>query len=166
MRQIHEEIIDALSAASGGLSSPALRQRLSRRLSQPTLSRLLRVLRARGLVTVDGRARATRYHAVTRGELPALRSRRLHERVASRLLRDPALRASAAERLVMLREVNPHGQVYHDRWAELLSGPLPNLLRMMTERSDLGDAMRKESPFTTLVSAGERREVFDRLRVA
>ena len=54
MRQIHEEIIDALSAASGGLSSPALRQRLSRRLSQPTLSRHLSVLRARGLVTVEG----------------------------------------------------------------------------------------------------------------
>lgn len=164
MEQLHKEIVDLLSAAPDGLSSPQLRQQLSRHLSQPSLSRRLGTLRARGLVTVEGRARATRYHAMSRGDLPALRSLRLHELVASRLIRDPGLLSSARARLAKLRAVNAHGRPYHDRWAELLSGPLPRLLQIMTEKSDIADAMRKESPFTALVTPRERRNVFNNVR--
>jgi len=96
--------------------------------------------------------------------LSVLRSRRLHERAAHRLAGDPALREVARERLQKLRQVNPHGRVYHDRWQALLDGPLPRLLRAMTEASEQSDAMRQESPFTALVTAEERRRVFESIR--
>ena len=98
--------------------------------------------------------------------LSVLRSRRLHERAARRLAGDPALREVARERLQKLRQVNPHGRVYHDRWQALLDGPLPKLLRAMTETSEQCDAMRQESPLTVLVTAEERRRVFDSMRAA
>jgi hypothetical protein len=95
----------------------------------------------------------------------ALRSRRLHETVAARLRRDPCLIAAARARLDLLREVNPHGRIYHDRWQDLLDGPLPAVLRMLTEDSEIADAMRKESPFTALVTPADRRHVLESLRV-
>ena len=167
MRQTHaERVMRLLVAEPFGLSAPELRRRLSRRVSQPTLWRTLNVLRSEGLVTVEGRGRATRYHCSERTDLSALRSRRLHQGAARRLVADPSLRDVALERLRKLRKVNPHGRVYHDRWAALLGGPLSQLLRTMTEASEQSDALRKESPFSTLVTADERRRVFESIRAA
>ena len=90
----------------------------------------------------------------------ALRSRRLHAVVAVRVVRDPALRQRATHRLQVLRAVNPHGQVYHDRWEALLTGPLPALLRALADPSPDGIALRKESPLTVLVPSSERERVF------
>ncbi len=135
-------------------------------MSQSTLWRVLDGLRAEGRVAVDGRARATRYHAADGVDLPALRSRRLHQHVAQRLGQDPDLRNVARARLERLRQVNPHGRTYHDRWAALLDGPLPLLLRVLTEPSQASDDLRKESPFTVLVDAVERERIFRDLRVS
>jgi hypothetical protein len=95
-----------------------------------------------------------------RTDLTTLRSLQLHHYVAQRLARDPSLREVALERLQKLRQANPHGRIYHDRWAALLEGPLDQLLGTMTEVSEQADALRKESPFTALVSAEERLHVF------
>lgn len=151
-----------LAASPGGLRAPELRARLPVRISQPTLSRRLRELRDRGLVTTEGRARATRYHAAAPGRLAELRSRALHEAVAHRLARDPELLDSVRERLARLRRVNPHGHPYHDRWAALLDGPLPRLLRVLGEDSEAADDLRRESPFTVLADPDMRRRVFKR----
>jgi len=110
--------------------------------------------------------RATRYHATRRNDAPTLRSLRLHQCAARRLASDPALRELARERLQKLRRVNPHGRVYHDRWESLLDGPLPALLRTMTESSQQADTLRKESPLTVLVTPEERRRVFEAIRPA
>lgn len=163
-QKIEDGILALLSAAPSGLSAPELRALLARRISQPTLWRYLDALRAGGFVTVEGRARATRYHAAMRTGLAALRSRRLHESVAHRLARDPALRDIARSRLRKLRDVNPHGRLYHDRWEELLDSPLPILLRALTEDSEQADSLRRESPFTVLVEPAQRRSVFETLR--
>ena len=77
---------------------------------------------------------------------------------------DPEQRRVAHQRLQELRVANPHGRVYQDRWEALLGGPLPSLLRMMTETSEQADALRKESPFTILVTPDERRRVFTDVR--
>ena len=69
-----EQILALLGAAPEGLSALELRRRLKRKLSQPTLWRCLNALRSRGLLVVDGRARATRYR--TAGSPAGLRSRR------------------------------------------------------------------------------------------
>lgn len=161
-----EQVLRHLMVEPGGLRMPELIRRIRPRISQPTLWRVLDGLRAEGRIAVEGRGRATRYHATTRNDVAALRSLRLHQCAARRLASDPDLRRVARERLVKLRQVNPHGRAYHDRWNALIDGPLPALLRTMTEASEQADALRKESPFTVLVTPAERRRIFTDIRAA
>ncbi len=161
-----EQVLQLLVTEPLGLSEPEIRRRLRPRVSQPTLWRILAGLRSEGRVTVEGRARSTRYHGSARTDLPTLRSRRLHQRAAARLAGDPSLRDQVLARLQKLRQVNPHGRVYHDRWSALLEGPLQALLRTMTEESELADSLRKESPFTVLINAEDRRRIFESIRAA
>jgi len=158
---LEKRLLDLLLMQGDGLSATEILARLRPRVSQPTLWRALDSLRAQGALIREGKARATRYHARHRIDLPVLRSRRMHESVARRLLREPALRLQALERLDKLRAVNPHGRRYHDRWFELLQGPLPDVLRVMTEHSEAADALRKESPMSALVLPAERKRIFD-----
>lgn len=160
------QVLQLLLTESRGLAEPEIRRRLRPRISQPTLWRVLKGLRTEGRIAVEGQARATRYHAADRTDLPTLRSRRLHQHIAERLARDPSLRETAGLRLATLRQVNPHGRVYHDRWAQLLDGPLPVLLRTLTEASESSDDLRKESPFTVLADAAERERIFRSIRAA
>jgi hypothetical protein len=159
-----EQILQRLTVEPAGLSAPELMRRIRPRISQPTLWRTLDSLRAEGRIAAQGRARATRYHATARIDLPALRSLRLHQVAARRIASDPEQRAIAHRRLQKLRVVNPHGRVYQDRWETLLRGPLSSLLRTMTENSEQADTLRKESPCTVLVTQAERRRVFTDVR--
>jgi hypothetical protein len=88
-----------------------------------------------------------------------LHSRLLHEQVAAKLVRDPALKAQANKRLEFLRKANPAGRIYHERWAELLAADMPTLLRTMTENSERASRLRKESPFTPLYDPGLRKRL-------
>jgi hypothetical protein len=159
-------VLQLLLTEPQGLGEPEIRRRLRPRVSQPTMWRVLNELRTEGRVVVEGRARATRYHAAERIDLPTLRSRRLHRHVAERLARDPSLRDLVRARLERLRQVNPHGRVYHDRWAQLLDGSLPMLLCTLTEHSEPADDLRKESSFTVLADAAERERIFRTVRAA
>ena len=161
-----EKVLQQLMSEPAGLRAPEIMRVLRPRVSQPTLWRILDSLRSEGRVTVEGRGRATRYHAAERTGAAELRSLRMHQHVARRLAKDPALRSQALERLGQLRKVNPHGRVYHDRWAALLDAPIATLLRAMTEDSEQADALRKESPLTILVTPEERRRVFAATRAA
>lgn len=158
---LKNEILALLAAAPDGLNTPQILSGLESRISQPTLSRRLMDLRAQGRVAVVGKARATRYlYAGTRLELAAVRSRMLHERIARRVARDPALLNQVRKRLKQLSEVNPAGRVYHQQWGELLDADLPRLLRTMVAESEKSDALRKESPFTVLATREDRERVF------
>ena len=161
-----EQVLQLLVLEPAGLGAPELLHQIRPRISQPTLWRTLDRLRAEGRIAIQGRARATRYHATARIDLPALRSLRLHQVAARRLAVEPKLRETVLKRLCKLRETNPHGRVYQDRWNALLSGPLPSLLRTMTESSEQADVLRKESPLTVLVTPEERRRVFTDVRAA
>lgn len=161
-----EQVLRLLEVEPSGLRAPDLLRQMRPRVSQPTLWRVLDGLRSEGRVTVEGRGRATGYHAASQADVAALRSLRLHQCAARRLAKDPSLRSVVRERLAKLRKVNPHGRVYQDRWEALLDGPLPALLRTMTETSEQAEALRKESPLTVLVTSGERRQVFENVRAA
>lgn len=161
-----QQVLQLLATEPAGLSAPELMRLIRPRISQPTLWRTLDGLRAEGRIATQGRARATRYHATARIDLPTLRSLRLHQVAARRLAADPELRGIARQRLRKLHDANPHGRVYQDRWADLLAGPLHALLRTMTEASEQADALRKESPFTILVTPEERRRVFTEIHSA
>jgi hypothetical protein len=156
------QVLALLAATPAGLDSPSLQQALD--VSQPTVSRLLRELRARGLVVSEGSARATRYHAVQgRLDIAALRSRLLHEQIAHKLLRQPQALAKVKKRLRQLESINPAGRPYHRRWESLMQGPLPGLLRKMMEDSEEATLLRKESPFTVMLTPEERKAVFRRI---
>lgn len=160
---LEQQIIGYLAAQPDGLGSAGLRERLWPRVSQPTLSRLLTGLRSRGVVAATGRGRATRYHLVRgRSGLAELRSRLLHRSVARRLVEDPDLLLEARDRLARLREINPAGARYHDRWEDLLNDSLPELLRAISMDGAEADLLRKESPLTVLVRPEDRREIFAR----
>jgi hypothetical protein len=163
-KSLESKVLNLLLPYGEGLSAPQLLAKLRPRVSQPTLWRTLDTLRAHGALTREGNARATRYHARARTDVAALRSRRMHESVAKRLLREPALRMQALERLGKLRAANPHGRRYHDRWYELLQGPLAEAVRVMTECSEMADVLRKESPLSGFVSPVERQRIFDSTR--
>jgi hypothetical protein len=161
-QDLTQQALALLAATPAGLGSPALQQAL--KVSQPTISRLLAELRVRGLIVSEGTARATRYHAVQgRLDLAALRSRLLHEKIAHKLLQQPQVLAKVKKRLQQLDSINPAGRPYHKRWESLLQGPLPGLLRKMTEDSEEAALLRKESPFTVVLTSEERKAVFRRI---
>jgi predicted ArsR family transcriptional regulator len=159
-----ENVLAVLLPEPDGLSAPEIRARLGVPISQPTLWRRLQELIVKGQVTVEGHARATRYHATERTGVSTLRSRLLHGYVARQIAANAALLVVAGQRLERLRQVNPHGRVYHDRWQELISGSRVQLLRALTEDSERADVLRKESPFTTLIPPEERRRIFESVR--
>lgn len=165
-RTPREQILRLLAVEPAGLRAPDLMRLIRPRVSQPTLWRILDGLRSEGRITVEGRGRATRYHAESRTDAAGLRSLRLHQFAARRLAGDPELRGLVRERLNKLRAVNPHGHVYHDRWEALLDGPLPTLLRTISETSEQAETLRKESPLTILVTPDERRRAFESVRTA
>lgn len=160
--KLEDLVVGHLASAPEGLGSAALCERLG--ISQPSLSRLLKRLQGRGLVQAEGRARSTRYHLVDgRRGLAALRSRRLHELLARKIVDNPELLDRAKERLERLSSSNAAGRTYHQRWGELMGSSLPILLKKMTEDSEDADQLRKESPFTILLTHDERLAVFQRL---
>lgn len=157
-----DRLIGHLAAMPDGAPALLLAQWLG--ISQPTLSRMLRRLQGRGLILAEGKARSTRYHWIAgRPGLAMLRRRRLHEVIAHRLVDQPVLLDIARQRLKSISETNAAGRPYHERWLELMEGPRHDLLRKMTEDSDEADLLRKESPFTVLIDADQRRELFRRL---
>lgn len=160
---LRNQIVALLASAPDGLSAPQIMSGLESRVSQPTLSRRLMELRSQGRVAVVGKARATRYfYTGSRVEWAAVRSRMLHERIARRVARDPALLNRVRKRLKQLSEVNPAGHVYHQQWGALLDADLPQLLRTMVAESEKSDALRKESPFTVLATREDRERLFAR----
>jgi DNA-binding MarR family transcriptional regulator len=158
-QDLEQRVLALLAASPGGFGSPALQNAL--KVSQPTVARLLMDLRARGLVISEGSARARRYHAVQgRLDVAALRSRLLHERIARKLTQQPDFLPKVKARLQKLKQINPAGNPYHKRWQSLIDGPLPGLLRKLTEDSEDAALLRKESPFTVLITPAERKAIF------
>jgi hypothetical protein len=96
-------------------------------------------------------------HTLTRGEQKSLA---YHYAVADKLRVDPALLATARRRLQWYRERNPQGRRYYERWRQLLTGPLEQLLAAMTDESAAGCALRQENPFVDLISQRERAEIY------
>jgi Fe2+ or Zn2+ uptake regulation protein len=82
MEILQVKVLKILVAEERGLKAPEIMRALRVRVSQPTLWRTLDALRACGAIFVEGRARATRYHAHARTDIAALRSRLMHESVA------------------------------------------------------------------------------------
>lgn len=160
-------LLALLAAHPEGLSAPDIRRQLRPVISQPTLSRRLADLRARGLVAQIGAARATRYVFIGgRHRLAEMKSRALHQRVAEKLLKNPDVLDTALKQLEAVGQQHPSGRSYHKRWEELLRGDRIRLLQVLTEDTEEARALRQESPFAGVLKPEERRRILNRFKAS
>jgi DNA-binding transcriptional ArsR family regulator len=158
-----QPVIGLLAAHPEGLSARELRAGIRPKISQPTLSRRLMELRARGLVSVISSGRSTRYvFTGNRHRIAEMKSRALHERIAEKLVRNPTHITRALARVAELRQRHPEGRKYHDRWEQLLRGDRIELLQTMTADTEEARALRQETPFAGALNANERRRILHR----
>ena len=138
-------------ATAAGTSQPAIAAYEAGKKS-PTLRTLARLAVAAGQ-EVDVRV----HRALTREER---RSLALHEAIANRLARNPqGVIARARNTLTLQRQLHPHAVPLLNQWADLLDGPLANLITVLVDRSELARELRHVTPFAGILSAQERTHV-------
>jgi len=107
----------------------------------------------------DVEALRTRTQRLTRDQL---RSLWLGHAIAGRLVAEPrATIEKAKENLEHLRRIHARGagRRWLDEWADLLDGPVEEILGALTSRTSRARELRQNSPFAGVLSAGERERV-------
>jgi hypothetical protein len=61
--------------------------------------------------------------------------------------KDGRILTAAAKRLPLLRSVNPHGKVYHDRWAAAIKAGSEAVMTLLCDTSEEAQPLRSSSPF-------------------
>jgi excisionase family DNA binding protein len=124
---------------------------------------------ARGLLpyVIDGTHRRVRRADVEAFIRPALNRAELeqlwlHQAIAGKFVANPAaLLAAAAINLRRLRHLHPEGRAWEwlDRWQVVLESGPEAVLDALTSSSEYAVELRSTSPFTGILSEGERRTV-------
>jgi hypothetical protein len=89
-------------------------------------------------------------------ELAEERSIALHEAVAAKLRADPSLLEAVRERVAGWLRDGTVAEEYARAWSEILSWPLPDSLRALTDRGERARALRQVTPFTGIIDQKER----------
>lgn len=115
--------------------------------------------------TVERLAHAAGYEVEVRFMPPLTREDRrcllLHEAVAARLLADPqAVRARARASFARMRALHPGARSLLAEWQCLLRRPLDALLPVLTDPMPWARELRHVTPFTGVLSAAERADVY------
>jgi transcriptional regulator with XRE-family HTH domain len=93
------------------------------------------------------------------------RSIALHAVIAEHLRRDPdAVLARAHRSLDLMSSLHPGARYLLDEWRVLLRRPLSALLPVLTDPSPWCRELRHVTPFTGVLSALERKEVYQNFR--
>ena len=93
------------------------------------------------------------------------RSLALHCLTARRIAGNPALLRKARANLVRWRKrYSDDAPNYFKEWERKLARPLPEILAFMTEFSEEGVRMRQSSPFAGILSAADRKKIYDAFR--
>ncbi|RLA54443.1 MAG: hypothetical protein DRR42_01755 [Gammaproteobacteria bacterium] len=160
MDKIEQQILGNLTLHPEGLGAQDLQTVIRPKVSQPTLWRRIDRLRAIGRIRAIGRGRATRYvNHESDHTISDLRSKMLHIEVGRRLIRRPSLVDGARQRLQRMYQSAPYSKNYLDRWAELLAGPLENVLQVLGAEDEESKALRHVSPFAGILSENERLKI-------
>ncbi len=92
------------------------------------------------------------------------RSLELNRLIAKKICAEPHLLRQAydfIERHLRSTDVSNSGQEAIREWKEILdSRPLPDVLSILTEKSDEGNRLRQSSPFAGIITPEERAEIF------
>jgi transcriptional regulator with XRE-family HTH domain len=115
--------------------------------------------------TVERLANAAGLEADLRFVPPLTREERrsllLHEAIAARLRQEPdAVLVRARASLARMRAVHPGARLLLDEWQCLLQRPLDALLPVLTDPSPWTRELRHVTPFTGILSAAERAQVY------
>lgn len=87
------------------------------------------------------------------------RSVALHGAVADAIRRNPAAINRALSNLARWEQTLEGSWIAE--WRALLLGPRDALLSFLTERSERADRLRQSSPFTGVLSATERKRIYE-----
>lgn len=133
--------------------------------SQPTIADYERGIRSPTWRTLVGLAHAAGYETAVLFTPPLTREDRrslaLHAAIAERLRADPeAVLARARASLSRMRALHPGAHQLLDEWALLLRRPLSALLPVLQDPSPWSRELRHVTPFTGVLSAGERARVY------
>ncbi len=160
MDSIEQQILRNLTLHPAGLAAQELQSAIRPKVSQPTLWRRLDRLRTTGRIRAIGRGRATRYvNQDSDHSISDLRSKALHIAVGRKLIRNPRLVDDARLRLQRMYRSAPYARIYLDRWSELLTGPVEDVLRVFGADDEESKSLRHASPFAGILTENERLRV-------
>lgn len=93
------------------------------------------------------------------------RSLALHCRIALKITADPSLLDVARRNLQRWSSGSKTARPrYLREWQRLLARPWPQVAALITEQSETAARLRQSSPFAGILTAAERREVYDAFR--
>jgi hypothetical protein len=90
------------------------------------------------------------------------RSLEMHRAIADKLRADPSLIEIALDNLNRWSQTATRSQPYWDAWREILTRPLPVVLKLLVEESEHMTAMRQASPFAGVLQPSERWAIYQR----
>jgi transcriptional regulator with XRE-family HTH domain len=150
------DLTQAELAEAAGTSQPTIAAYEAGRKS-PTLRTLRRLAEAAGLEATIGFHRP-----MTREER---RSLHLHRAIARRLERSPErVMARALGTLSLMREKHPEAEQLFREWEVILSRPVSELARALTDPSPWSRELRQVTPFAGVLTAEERTKVYRSFR--
>ncbi len=93
------------------------------------------------------------------------RSLALHCRIAQKIARNPSL-VDIARRNVAAWRRKAAGEVpqYLVEWQRILERPWPQVAALITEQSENAARLRQSSPFAGVLTASERKRIYDAFR--
>ena len=134
--------------------------------SQPAIAAYEAGARSPNLNTLERLARAADLDMVI-DFIPALtredrRSLALHSAIAGKLRSDPgAVREQTRKTLRLMRQTHPNASAILDRWAFLLDLHDEYLVEVLVDPRPLARELRHATPFAGVLSAEERRRVYE-----
>lgn len=151
--------------ARHGLSQSELARRSG--VPQPVLSmyengrRLPSLGTLEAILAVCGEAVQVTATPAAQHDRSVARAIEIHRTVLDKLLTDPeTVTARARTQLaVMERSAGVRGEAYIEAWRELLDGPRAELVRVLMSTSERDVELLKMSPFATVLTDRERKEV-------
>jgi hypothetical protein len=89
------------------------------------------------------------------------RSLALHQRVAEKLLDDPALLDRARGNVRRWQESNDTPSLALAEWQQILTGSADQVARFLVERSEKATRLRQSSPFSGILTEPERLAIYE-----
>ena len=88
----------------------------------------------------------------------------LHRAVAARLRADPAQVERARRRVETWLRDGSVARAYAEAWSEALTGPLPELIRLLEDPRERACQLRQTSPFAGVLDARTRWAIWRQAR--